>query len=70
MLHARQAANQPIALQASQMSALQQLLAVQARAEALDLARDTATEESARVRRERFLGDARAYTSTRVRALP
>ncbi|MEQ8403424.1 MAG: P-type conjugative transfer protein TrbJ [Roseitalea porphyridii] len=66
LLQAQQATNQLIALQSTQMIELQQLLAAQARADALELARTAADEERAREQRQRFLGDGSAYTPDHV----
>jgi P-type conjugative transfer protein TrbJ len=66
MLQAQQATNQLLGLQATQTAALQHMLAAQARAEALELAREVAAEERAREQRRRFLGDGRAYTPAPV----
>ena len=66
MLQAQQAANQLIAHQSTQMIELQQLLAAQGRADALELARQTAAEERAREQLHRFLGDGDAYAPTPV----
>jgi len=61
-LQAAQSGNQLIALQTKQSMQTAQLLAVQYRAEALERARQLQSEERARVRRQRFLGDGAAYT--------
>jgi type IV secretion system protein TrbJ len=61
-LQAAQAGNQLIALQTKQSMQTAQMLAVQYRAEALERARQIQSEERARVRRQRFLGDGSAYT--------
>ena len=61
-LQATQAGNQLIALQTKQSMQTAQMLAVQYRAEALERTRQIQSEERARVRRERFLGDGSAYT--------
>jgi P-type conjugative transfer protein TrbJ len=60
-LDATQAGNELIGLGVAQGLRTQQLLAAQARAEALDRARALEAAEAARVRRERFLGDGSAY---------
>ncbi len=60
-LDATQAGNELLGLSVSQSLRTQQLLAVQARAEALARARELEEAEAARVRRERFLGDGEAY---------
>jgi P-type conjugative transfer protein TrbJ len=60
-LDATQATNELIGLDVAQGLRTQQLLAAQARAQALDQARALEAAEAARVRRERFLGDGSAY---------
>ena len=61
-LQVEQAGNQLVALNVKQGLQTQQLLAAQARAEAIASARAVASEERARVYRDRFLGDGAAYT--------
>lgn len=60
-LDATQATNELVGLGVAQDLRIQQLLAAQARADALAEARALAETEAARVRRSRFLGDGRAY---------
>jgi type IV secretion system protein TrbJ len=60
-LQVSQAANQLLALQAKQSMQTAHLLAVNARADALDRARQLQMEERARVLRARFLGDGVIY---------
>jgi P-type conjugative transfer protein TrbJ len=60
-LQVSQAANQLLALQAKQSMQTAELLAVNARADALDRARQLQMEERARVLRARFLGDGVIY---------
>jgi len=60
-LQVLQAANQLLALQAKQSMQTAVLLAVNARADALDRARQLQMEERARVLRARFLGDGVIY---------
>lgn len=60
-LDATQATNELLGLDIAQGLRTQQLLAAQARAEALDRARALEEAEAARVRRERFMGDGAAY---------
>jgi P-type conjugative transfer protein TrbJ len=60
-LQVSQAANQLLALQAKQSMQTAELLAVNARAHALDRARQLQMEERARVLRTRFLGDGVIY---------
>lgn len=61
-LQAQQAGNQLVALNAKQQLQTQELLAAQYRATALDQARAVASEEQARARFQRFIGDGQAYT--------
>ena len=61
-LQAQQAGNQLVALTAKQQLQTQELLAAQYRATALDQARAVASEEQARARFQRFIGDGQAYT--------
>jgi len=61
-LQAQQAGNQLLALNAKQALQLQQLLAAQGRAEAVEQARAVESQEQARARFARFVGDGRAYT--------
>lgn len=62
ILQANQATNQLIALQVKQTSELQAMLAAHARAQDLELARQAAAEEAARVQRRQFLGTGISYT--------
>ncbi len=57
-----QAGNQIMALNAKQNMQIQQLMATQYRAEALERARRLALEREARVRHQRFVGGSSAYT--------
>jgi len=61
-LAAQQATNQLLAVAAQQQLQLQQLLASQFRAEAIDQADRRQVEREARETTRRFLGDGRAYT--------
>lgn len=61
-LQAQQATNQLVALSAKQLLQIQNLMAAQYRAEALDKARKAEAEEAARTATERFLGPGHAYT--------
>jgi len=61
-LQAQQAANQLIALSTKQQMQIQNLMAAQYRAEALDQARKAEAEEQARAAFARFLGGGKAYT--------
>lgn len=61
-LQAQQATNQLLALSTKQQLQIQTMMAAQFRAEAQEQARNAQSEERARVRSERFLGDRRAYT--------
>lgn len=61
-LQAVQAGNQLTALAAEQMMQIQELLAAQYRAEALEQARLLSEKERGRARLKRFLGDDSAYT--------
>jgi P-type conjugative transfer protein TrbJ len=56
ILQATQAGNQLVALQAKQLASLQALIASQARAQAIEQARQAEAEEEARERYQRFLG--------------
>lgn len=64
-LQASQAGNQLIAFNATQALQLQQLVAAQFRAEAVERARAVMAEEKARVEYARFIGDGRAYGASR-----
>ncbi len=61
-LQATQATNQLLALSTKQQLQIQNLMAAQYRAEALEQARDAQAEEAARVATARFLGSGKAYT--------
>jgi P-type conjugative transfer protein TrbJ len=61
-LQAQQATNQLVALSAKQQLQIQNLMAAQYRAEALEQARKAEAEQAARTETERFLGSGRAYT--------
>jgi P-type conjugative transfer protein TrbJ len=61
-LQAQQATNQLLALSTKQQLQIQNLMAAQYRADALQLARDAKAEEVARVATARFLGSGAAYT--------
>lgn len=61
-LQAVQATNQLIALSTKQQLQTQEMVAAQYRAEALERARATASQEQARAQFSRFLGDGTAYT--------
>jgi len=65
-LQAMQATNQLLALQAKQSIQAQQLQITQDRAASLELARQAAATERARVVRRRFLGTGTPYTPHRV----
>jgi P-type conjugative transfer protein TrbJ len=58
ILQATQAGNQLLALQAKQLAATQALLASQARAQAIERARQAEAEEQAREQYQRFIGTA------------
>ena len=60
-LQATQAGNQLTALSAKQQMQLQQLMAAQFRADAIEKARTTQAQEQAREQFKRFLGSATAY---------
>jgi P-type conjugative transfer protein TrbJ len=60
-LQAQQAGNQLTALAAKQQMQTQELLAAQARAQAMEQARQAQAEEQARAQFERFLGSGPAY---------
>lgn len=62
-LQAQQATNQLVALSAKQQLQIQNLMAAQYRAEALDEARKAEAEQAARTATDRFLGPGHAYTS-------
>lgn len=62
-LEAQQAANQLIALSVKQELQIQDLLAAQFRADAVEAARRTQAQERARAAFARFLGSASAYTA-------
>lgn len=64
-LQAQQAGNQLVALNTKQALQTQELLAAQQRAEALEQARAVLSEEQARARFARFIGDGTAYTPIR-----
>ena len=67
ILQATQAGNQLLALQAKQLAATQALLASQARAQAIEQARQAEAEEQAREQYRRFIGSAPgAYTPVTV----
>ena len=61
-LQAQQATNQLVALSAKQQLQIQNLMAAQYRAEALDEARKAEAEQAARAATDRFLGPGHAYT--------
>jgi len=61
-LQAQQATNQLLALSTKQQLQVQNLMAAQYRADALQLARDAQAEEAARIATARFLGSGAAYT--------
>jgi type IV secretion system protein TrbJ len=61
-LQAQQATNQLVALSAKQQLQIQNLMAAQYRAEALDEARKAEAEQAARTATDRFLGPGHAYT--------
>jgi type IV secretion system protein TrbJ len=61
-LQAQQATNQLVALSAKQQLQIQNLMAAQYRAEALEKARKAEAEQAARTATERFLGSGSAYT--------
>lgn len=61
-LQAQQAANQLMALSAKQQLQIQNLMAAQYRAEALEQARKAEAEQAARTATDRFLGSGSAYT--------
>ncbi|MEZ5831684.1 MAG: P-type conjugative transfer protein TrbJ [Dongiaceae bacterium] len=61
-LQAQQATNQLVALTAKQQLQIQNLMAAQYRAEALDEARKAEAERAARSATDRFLGPGHAYT--------
>lgn len=61
-LAAAQAGNQIIALSAKQTMQMQKMTAAQYRAETLERARRLQTERAAKVRHERFVGNASAYS--------
>ena len=61
-LQAQQATNQLVALSAKQQLQIQNLMAAQYRAEALDQARKAEAEQAARTATDRFLGPGHAYT--------
>lgn len=64
-LQARQAGNQLIAFNAKQALQMQQLIAAQFRAEAMERARSVMAEEKARAEYTRFIGDGAAYDASR-----
>ncbi len=61
-LQAQQATNQLMALSAKQQLQIQNLMAAQYRAEALEQAREAEAEQAARTATDRFLGPGHAYT--------
>jgi type IV secretion system protein TrbJ len=61
-LQAQQATNQLVALSAKQQLQIQNLMAAQYRAQALDEARKAEAEQAARTATDRFLGPGHAYT--------
>ena len=61
-LQAQQATNQLVALSAKQQLQIQNLMAAQYRAQALDEARKVQAEQAAKTATERFLGPGHAYT--------
>ncbi|MEZ5832924.1 MAG: P-type conjugative transfer protein TrbJ [Dongiaceae bacterium] len=61
-LQAQQATNQLVALSAKQQLQIQNLMAAQYRAEALEQARKAEAEQAARKATDRFLGSGHAYT--------
>ena len=61
-LQAQQATNQLVALSAKQQLQIQNLMAAQYRAEALEQARKAEAEQAARTATDRFLGPGHAYT--------
>jgi len=61
-LQAQQATNQLVALSAKQQLQIQNLMAAQYRAQALDEARKAEAEQAARTATDRFLGPGNAYT--------
>jgi P-type conjugative transfer protein TrbJ len=61
-LQAQQATNQLVALSAKQQLQIQNLMAAQYRAQALDEARKVEAEQAARTATDRFLGTGHAYT--------
>jgi len=61
-LQAQQATNQLVALSAKQQLQIQNLMAAQFRAQALDEARKAEAEQAARTATDRFLGSGHAYT--------
>jgi P-type conjugative transfer protein TrbJ len=61
-LQAQQASNQLVALTAKQQLQIQELMAAQYRAEALEQARQAQAQEQARAQFKRFLGDGQVYT--------
>ncbi|WP_168707895.1 P-type conjugative transfer protein TrbJ [Sphingopyxis sp. PAMC25046] len=64
-LQAQQATNQLLALAAKQQMQLQQMMAAAYEADMLDRARAAQSEQEARERMGRFLGDGKAYTPIR-----
>lgn len=66
-LQAAQAGNQLVALQSQQLADLTALMAAQGRADALEQARQAATQEQAREQLQRFLAPGAGYRSTPVR---
>lgn len=61
-LQAQQATNQLVALSAKQQLQIQNLMAAQYRADAVDQARKAEAEQAARTATDRFLGPGHAYT--------
>lgn len=65
-LQAAQAGNQLVALQSQQLADLTALVAAQGRAEALEQARQAASQEQAREQLRRFLAPGPGYAPTQV----
>ena len=61
-LQAQQATNQLLALSTKQQLQIQNLMAAQYRAQALEQARDAQSEEQGRAAFDSFMGDGKAYT--------
>lgn len=66
-LQAAQAGNQLVALQAQQLADLTAVIAAQGRADSLEQARQTASQEQAREQLQRFLAPGPGYRPTNVR---